>query len=306
MFVVKIINNIPVVYATRNITKGEVWHECTDSNSIKFTRAQYYTLLQSEISHPVGNKLFSTIRNYTFYDKLNDCLLLCLNGTGCITELVDSNSVNSRFICNTARATRDIHQGEEIINVREYQWPEEWKCPNTNILNTYRLDNPINIPETPMVTHKMYVAPCSVGMGLFVGVDCKAGEYSWRDYPHIYFGINKEQYELILKNIEIFQPFHEAIVLFANYDYTVDKLMLCLDNERYKNHSSTPEIDNSKLFTEFYTAFAQDVKAHTEIRESYFTYHNCPWANVFPSHGADWIQSLKKQFIAENPEFTFN
>ena len=302
-------------YALQDIQKGQIWLETNDSNSLVLTRKQYITLLNSEIeTHSTGKKLFLTIKNYTLFDKLNDHLVFHLAGAGC-TIYGDKTTANSRFICHMARATRDIKKNDELIFLNEYVWPEEWKC-NANAVQYgyYTFCHPIEIPKTPFDTLQMYVDKCkhgeSQGIGLFVGVDCKRGEYTWRDDDHLFLSIDKDQFNMVAESemgvlSKVFQDFRQCIVLFSNYDHNVDKLILCLNNERYKNHSSNPEIDNSHLFTDGYTCLQVDVQANSEIRESYFTYHNCPWAQVYPSHTADWIQELKREAIESNPEMQF-
>jgi hypothetical protein len=307
MFSVKLIDNQFRVYADRDIKKGELWFERTESNSLVFSRAQYYTLSKSEIeAHESGRDLYQCIKNYTLYDKYHDHLVLSLEGAGSCVATQSKLAANSRFVCNAARATRDIAVDEELVVLCEYVWPEEWKTAPVGGYTTsfYTSSHPMELPETPMSALKMYVGKCDVGVGVFVGRDCKAGEKTWVDYPHLYFGVSKEQYDM-LTQCEVFKEFHQCIVLFANYDHKVDKLMVCLDNERYKNHSSAPEIDNSPLFDEGYTFLQRDAQAHTEIRESYFTYHNCPWASVYPSHMAEWIQPLKQKILEENPDMEF-
>ncbi len=99
------------------------------------------------------------------------------------------------------------------------------------------------------------------GIGLFAAQDIPAGTITWRFMPGL---------DLIVPEDILLQLSEPARIQFLNYCY-VDKytknFILCFDDERFINHSNTPNIIQSKSENEIegVEIAAHDIKEGEEL-----------------------------------------
>ncbi len=96
------------------------------------------------------------------------------------------------------------------------------------------------------------------GFGVFAAQDIKKGTLVWQFVPEIDIEINK----LGINDLEL-----EFIDTYAYYDKQLDKWILSADNDRFTNHSDTPNtfsVDNGEVFA------YEDISIGDEITINYY------------------------------------
>jgi len=118
------------LFACETIPKGSVWWQQTETNTLRISRGQYQSLVNSQIDqtkNPLAYGLFESISCYSYYSKKDDSLLLVFDNSRFVNH---SDSPNSKCKDGKAHALRDILAGEEIREdytlYDQYPWPERW------------------------------------------------------------------------------------------------------------------------------------------------------------------------------------
>ena len=96
-----------------------------------------------------------------------------------------------------------------------------------------------------MLTVKTYLDKSDIsGIGLFAGEPIKKGTITWRFHPIIDIYFSKKEYSLLPKNIKRFIDEYGSLSKISN------KYILSIDNTRFTNHRSTPNLDTIKMENE--------------------------------------------------------
>ena len=96
-----------------------------------------------------------------------------------------------------------------------------------------------------MLTIKTYLDKSDIsGIGLFAEEFIKKGTITWKFDPIIDIYFTKKEYSLLPKNIKEFIDEYGSLSKISN------KYILSIDNTRFTNHSSTPNLDTIKMENE--------------------------------------------------------
>ncbi|WP_269537698.1 SET domain-containing protein [Cerasicoccus fimbriatus] len=126
------------------------------------------------------------------------------------------------------------------------------------------------------------------GLGVFAREFIPAGTVWWRANQDNVLMLNKTQFETIMSsncNANI-QEFLNTCLIYGYYSVTLDKIIICLDNARYVNHSLTPNSGGPLDFDGLTSTATRDILPGEEIVEDYTGYDHCPWSNLFCSLAA--------------------
>ena len=131
------------------------------------------------------------------------------------------------------------------------------------------------------------------GLGLFATRRIPRGTVWWRATPVNHIRVTKLAYLCLLGSelgrSESSDAMLASIHKFAYFDPRNDELILCLDNGRFVNHSTTPNSIPALHETTSASAAAVDIKPGEEIFENYCEYGNADWlvpaSNEFSQFG---------------------
>lgn len=99
------------------------------------------------------------------------------------------------------------------------------------------------------------------GTGVFADEPLKKGEIIWKFVKHFDVKITDKQFKTLPKIAQ------EYILHFAYYSKKEGGYILCSDNAKFTNHSSTP---NMKTLNKVNSIVTSDIKVGDEILEDYF------------------------------------
>ena len=115
-----------------------------------------------------------------------------------------------------------------------------------------------------MLRVKTYLDKSSVhGIGVFSAQDIKGGDLVWKFVPEVD--------RIVEYSFETFRDYNEQdkefIDTYAYYDKQLNKWILSADNDRFTNHSDTPNtfaVDNGEVFA------CRDISIGEEITIDYY------------------------------------
>ncbi len=123
------------------------------------------------------------------------------------------------------------------------------------------------------------------GWGLFARQDIPADTVWWQAAQDNVLLLSQPQMEILAKSScnPTMQELLKIAEVYGYYLSSLDRIIVCLDNARYVNHSdqpnSGPPVEGSPL-----TSIAlRDIRAGEEITESYAKFDTCPWLACFCS-----------------------
>lgn len=127
-----------------------------------------------------------------------------------------------------------------------------------------------------MLRVKTFIGPSAInGIGLFAAEDIPAGTVIWEFSP---------TFDLVLDHPEhIADPLYREFVFHHGYfDRFLRRFIVPGDNNRFINHSPTPNTDDKRLDT----VAARDIKAGEELTSNYFDFCDPnpwqPWLDRLP------------------------
>lgn len=125
-----------------------------------------------------------------------------------------------------------------------------------------------------MLRVRTYIKPSDIsGFGLFAAEDIPKGKTTWQYDPQFDLAVGVDQLQ------EIPSPGLDDFIKYTYFDYSILKYILCADNQRFINHSNTPNIQS----TPDIDIAARDIYAHEELTCDY-THFQHDW---FERHGVD-------------------
>jgi len=96
-----------------------------------------------------------------------------------------------------------------------------------------------------MLTIKTYLDKSNIsGIGLFAGEFIKKGTITWKFSPLLDIYFSKKDYSLLPENTK------EFINEYGSLSKVSNKYIISIDNTRFTNHSSTPNLDSIKMENE--------------------------------------------------------
>ena len=112
-------------------------------------------------------------------------------------------------------------------------------------------------------------------IGLFTKVKINKGQQISRleSKERIYYDLN--QLEVIEKSYD-----HEVrikdLLTYGWYDETIDKYIYAIDDDRFINHSSTPNMEETIIDGQLYQVALRDIDAGEELTNDYATFECLP------------------------------
>jgi SET domain-containing protein len=102
------------LFAKKLIPKGTYWFDHNHDDVLMISKKQYMTLIQSHDS-PLSNGFIQAIKTYTYYEKIYDALVFCVDNARFVNHSTNPNSGADEFDSPLKSiALRDIQEGEEI------------------------------------------------------------------------------------------------------------------------------------------------------------------------------------------------
>lgn len=68
--------------------------------------------------------------------------------------------------------------------------------------------------------------------------------------------------------------------IYGYYSAVLDRIIVCLDNARFVNHSAEPNSGSPPDGNPLCSMALRDIDAGEEITENYGHYDNCPWSDL--------------------------
>lgn len=148
-----------------------------------------------------------------------------------------------------------------------------------------------------MLLIKTTVKPSTIaGLGLFADEDIKQGEIIWRYDPQTCMVFTQQQLSTLVNSAQ----YIESIKYYLTYGWYVSQLggvVVCLDNGRFVNHSSAPNLGQITPSDESWRfSFAlRDIEKGEELTENYASYDSTDWFNdLHHNHDIFSTVSIKK------------
>lgn len=131
--------------------------------------------------------------------------------------------------------------------------------------------------ESMLLVKTIVKSSAIAGVGLFADEDIKEGTQVWKYTNETCILLTKEQIQTLLKSY--LKTEKELIQYYLTYTYFQAKLnglVLCLDNGRFVNHSTQPNL-KSPINDWQYSVACRNIKKGEELTEDYRTYDNADW-----------------------------
>lgn len=120
------------------------------------------------------------------------------------------------------------------------------------------------------------------GLGLFARQFIPAGTTWWRANLDNVLLLNQLQLETLLGSSrnQNFEELLNTCLIYGYYSATMDRIIICLDNARFVNHSEAPN-SGAPIDCDGLTSTAlRDIEPGEEIVEDYTNYDVCPWSDL--------------------------
>jgi hypothetical protein len=129
-----------------------------------------------------------------------------------------------------------------------------------------------------MLIAKCTVKPSSIaGVGLFADQDIEKGQIVWHYTPETCVIFTRAVFDTLVASHHKTESFLiKYILTYSYYVETFNGLVLCLDNARFVNHCSKPNMWGGTSGGQYSIAL-RDIKQGEELTENYASYDSNPW-----------------------------
>jgi len=120
------------------------------------------------------------------------------------------------------------------------------------------------------------------GWGLFARCAIPKGVAWWQASLDNVILLNQMQLETLMTSQ--LNPAMESLLtltrIYGYYSASLDRIIVCLDNARYVNHSFDPNSGAPPDGNPLCSMALRDIQADEEITENYAHYDSCPWSDL--------------------------
>ena len=117
------------------------------------------------------------------------------------------------------------------------------------------------------------------GYGVFAKKPIPKGTVWWKVESGEYITIDEVQFKnlILSENTPKIKDLIDTILTYSFYDEDIDRMIFCLDNGRYVNHSDNPNSKAYSLNDSYWSVTTKDIEENEEITEDYYVHFHCNW-----------------------------